>query len=235
LSRKHIFAKVRPFETIYFAMDITHLGHSSFMLKGKTATVVTDPFDPKKVGIKYPKVSADIVTVSHDHDDHNNAAAVSDVKKVISGPGEYEINEVSIIGLSSYHDAKKGEDRGRNTIYVFEMDGVRLVHLGDLGHELTEKTVDEMGEVNVLMIPVGGVYTIDSKQASEVAKSIEANIVIPMHYKTAKKDEKTFGKLEGYDAFLSEVGLSVEKEKKLKVKSSDFVTDEQKAVVLQTK
>lgn len=213
-------------------MEITYLGHSSFRLKGKSATLITDPYD-EKAG-KFPNVSADIVTISHDHHDHNQYDLVKDIKRVVSGPGEYEISEVSIIGLPSYHDEKKGEERGKNTIYVVEMDGIRIVHLGDLGHKLSEKEVEQLGSVDVLLVPVGGVYTIDPESASFVVKSIEPTITIPMHYKRGGMDDKIFGKLSSVDDFLKETGLPAEKMEKLTLKIGD-IGEEQKVVILETK
>lgn len=215
-------------------MDITFLGHASFRLKGKTAVLVTDPFAPEKVGLKYPKVNADIVTISHDHEDHNQASLVKEVKKVVAGPGEYEIQGVSIIGFASFHDNKKGQLRGKNTIYVIEMDGLRLAHLGDLGHKLNEKTVEEMGDVDVLMIPIGGVYTINASEATEVVRAIEPNITIPMHYQVKGLKKATFEKLTGLKPFLADVGLTVDKTNKLSVKPST-IEEEQKVVVLEKK
>jgi L-ascorbate metabolism protein UlaG (beta-lactamase superfamily) len=215
-------------------MDITFLGHSSFRLKGKTASLVTDPFDPRVVGFPFPKVSADIVTISHNHDDHNKAELVKDVKKVVSGPGEYEINEVSIIGISSYHDDKKGAKRGKNTIYVIEMDGLRIVHLGDLGHKLSEKFIEKVGSVDVLIIPVGGEYTIDATQAAELVRTIEPKIIIPMHFKVPKLNAQTFAKISSVEPFLTQIGIPVEKTNKLNV-SSIAIEEEQKVVLLENK
>jgi L-ascorbate metabolism protein UlaG (beta-lactamase superfamily) len=215
-------------------MDITFLGHSSFRLKGKTASLVTDPFDPKMVGLSFPKVSADIVTISHKHDDHNKAKLVKDVKKVVSGPGEYEINEVSIIGISTYHDDKKGAKRGKNTIYVIEMDGQRIVHLGDLGHKLSEKFIEKVGSVDVLMIPVGGEYTIDATQATELVRAIEPRMTIPMHFKVPKLNPETFSKLSSVEPFLTQIGLPVEKTSKLNVPVG-AIEEEQKVVLLENK
>ena len=164
-------------------MDITYLGHSSFKIKGKQASIVTDPYDSEMVGMKFPKVDADIVTISHHHADHDRGDGVSQVKKIIDGPGEYEISGVSIIGLTSFHDNKKGADRGKNTIYVIEMDNLRLLHLGDLGHVLSENQIKEIGDVDILFVPVGGFYTLDPQVAVEVLKQIGPSIVIPMHYK----------------------------------------------------
>lgn len=214
-------------------MDITYLGHSSFLLKGKTAKVVMDPYD-KEVGLKFPKVSADIVTVSHDHSDHNQADLVSGVKKVIDGPGEYEVQGISIIGIPSFHDEKKGELRGQNTIYVFEVDGLRVVHLGDLGHKLSDKHLEAIGDLDVLMIPVGGVYTIDSAVAAQMVRDIEPKITIPMHFFAPGMNKKIFGEVSGIEPFISEMGLPVENLDKLSIKANTL-GEEQKVCVLKKK
>ena len=147
-------------------MEITYLGHASFRIKGKTTTVVTDPYKPDHVGLKFPKhISADIVSVSHDHPDHNAIHQIEGAAYVVNGPGEYEIKGVGVIGLSTFHDEEKGAKRGKNTIYRIEMDGLSIVHLGDLGHTLSAEEVDSLDGVDILMIPVGGVYTIDAAKA----------------------------------------------------------------------
>lgn len=215
-------------------MDITYLGHSSFRLKGKTASLITDPFDPQMVGFSYPKVEADIVTVSHEHADHNRTDLVKNVAKTVSGPGEYEIKGVSIIGIPSFHDNKKGSLRGANTIYVIEMDKLRLVHLGDLGHKLSGDIFSDFGEIDVLVVPVGGEYTIGVSDAVEVVQEVEPEIVIPMHYKMPGMDEKTFGKLSKVDEFLNQVGMAVERTDKLSLKKENLFGD-QKVVVLERK
>jgi L-ascorbate metabolism protein UlaG (beta-lactamase superfamily) len=213
-------------------MEITFLGHASFKIKGKQAIVVTDPFDPKVVGLKFPRVQADIVTISHEHDDHSMAELVNGVRKVIDGPGEYEIKGVSILGLPSFHDDKKGNLRGKNTVYVIEMNGLRVVHLGDLGHKLSDKLIESIGEVDVLMVPVGGEYTIGASIAVQVVRAIEPRITIPMHYKMEGLNSKRFSKLAPVKPFLSELGLSVEKASRLTVKKS-ALGEEQKVVVLE--
>jgi L-ascorbate metabolism protein UlaG (beta-lactamase superfamily) len=215
-------------------MDITYLGHSSFRLKSKTASLITDPFDPKMVGLPFPKVSADIVTISHNHGDHNKANLVKDVKRVVNGPGEYEINEVSILGFASFHDDKKGKLRGRNTIYVFEMEGLRIAHLGDLGHKLSEKMIEKIGDIDILMIPVGGEYTIDASVAAEIVRAIEPTLTIPMHFKTPKHNPQTFSKLATEEPFLKELGLPVEKLNKLTV-SVGSIGEDQKIILLEAK
>lgn len=186
-------------------MDIYWYGQACFKLKGKTATVVIDPFDPK-IGLKVPKptdLEADIVLVTHQHFDHNNIAAVPNNPLVIQGPGEYESKGVIITGIGVYHDSSQGSERGKNTIYGVNIDGLNIVHVGDLGHELTEEQVQEIGETDILMIPVGGNYTIDAKTASKVVAALEPRIVIPMHYKIAGLSVE----LAGVEDFLKEMGV----------------------------
>jgi L-ascorbate metabolism protein UlaG (beta-lactamase superfamily) len=217
-------------------MDITYLGHSSFKIKTKLASVITDPFDPKMVGLKYSGAEGEIVTVSHQHADHNASEKVSGVKKVFEGPGEYEVSGVSIMGYSTFHDAKNGEERGDNTIYVIEADGLRVVHLGDLGHGLSDELIDEIGDTDVLMIPVGGFYTLGPKEAVEVVSKIEPYFVIPMHYKLPGMNAANFDKLEPVETFLKESGLPVEHLPKFSVKTEDILEDQNtKVIVLEKK
>ncbi|KKR30829.1 hypothetical protein A2715_01870 [Candidatus Woesebacteria bacterium RIFCSPHIGHO2_01_FULL_39_32] len=212
-------------------MDISYLGHASFRMKGRRASVVTDPYAPY-VGFKFPKVEADIVTISHNHEDHNQSQLVSNVKRVVAGPGEYEISGVSIIGIPSFHDEEKGAKRGTNTIYVFEIDDLRVVHLGDLGHKLSEEVLEDIGTVDILMVPVGGFYTIGPTEASDIVRNIEPTITIPMHYKVSGLDQSTFGSLAAVDDFLKEVALPTENLDKLSIKKGD-ITEEKKVVVLE--
>jgi L-ascorbate metabolism protein UlaG (beta-lactamase superfamily) len=211
-------------------MEITYFAHSSFKIKTKLATIVIDPFDPDMVGIKFPKVSADIVCVTHNHNDHNRVDLVKDVKKVINAPGEYEVSGVSIFGFSSFHDNKKGEERGKNTIYSIEVEDLCVVHLGDLGHTLPQNMIETLGEVDVLMIPVGGHVTIGSSEAVEVVKSIEPKVVVPMHYDIPSLNKDIFKDLSPVDVFLRELALPVSTEAKLVVKGP--IIEEQKVVVL---
>jgi L-ascorbate metabolism protein UlaG (beta-lactamase superfamily) len=213
------------------AMDITYLGHSSFKLRGKTASLITDPFDPKVVGLKYPSNEADIVTVSHNHPDHNQSQIIKNVRMVVEGPGEYEISGISIIGIPSFHDNKKGEERGLNTIYVFEIDGLRVAHLGDLGTDLTDEQVTALGSIDVLIIPVGGDYTIGPKDAVKIVGEIDPYFVIPMHYKVSGISSE-FSKLEPVDTFLKESGLTVEKMDKFSLKREDILEDQSTKIIL---
>lgn len=211
-------------------MEITYLGHSSFRFKTRGVTLVTDPFDSKMMGIKYPKVTADIVTISHDHDDHNAESEVKNTRKVVKGPGEYEISGISIIGLPSYHDDKKGELRGKNTIYVFEIEDYRIAHLGDLGHPLSENEISALGDINILMVPVGGEYTIGPSQAVEIVQALEPNFVIPMHFGLPDLNQEAFGKLAPIEEFLKLMALTVEETDKLTLKGE--LGEEQKIVKL---
>ena len=188
-------------------MEILPLGHSSFRIRGKTATIVTDPYDSMMVGMKFPKhIEANIVTVSHAHPDHNAVSQVEGPPFVISGPGEYEVKGVSVIGVSSFHDAENGADRGRNTMYRFDMDGVKIAHLGDLGHVLSSAVVDILDGIDILMIPVGGVFSLDAQKATQVIADIEPRIVIPMHYKTDQHNPKQFEQIAPVSDFLKAMG-----------------------------
>lgn len=217
-------------------MDIVYLGHSSFKLRGKSVSLVTDPYDSKTVGFKFPSVEADIVTVSHDHDDHNQSSLVKGTRKIIFGAGEYEIAGVSIIGISQFHDEVKGEKRGKNIVYVYEMDDLRLCHLGDLGHVPSDETVGQMGDIDVLMIPTGGFYTIGPKEAVEVVGKIDPYFVIPMHFQIKGLNQDGFSQLLPVEDFLSNSGLSVEKMQKFTIKEDDVAEDQSaKVIVLEKK
>lgn len=207
-------------------MDITYLGHSSFKIRTKSATVITDPFDPKMVGLKYAGIEGDIVTISHNHDDHSKYGLVKNVKKVVSGPGEYEIMGVSIIGISSFHDNENGQKRGPNTIYVYEADGLRLCHLGDLGHKLSEAQLAAVGDIDILMLPVGGDYTIGPKEAVSEVQAIEPRYIIPMHYQMSGLNQEVFSKLLSLEPFLTESGMQVEKLDKFQLKKEDILPDQ---------
>ena len=188
-------------------MEVTWLGHSCFRVRGKDVTLVTDPFGPQ-LGYSLGKINAQIVTISHDHPGHNNAAAVGGNPRVLRGPGEYEISDVLITAVASYHDQERGKQFGRNTIYLFHIDDLLVCHLGDLGHLLTDEQQEEISDVDILMIPVGGNHTINAAQAAEVVSQVEPRIILPMHYATPA----TEGTLEGLDPvekFCREMGAEV--------------------------
>jgi L-ascorbate metabolism protein UlaG (beta-lactamase superfamily) len=191
-------------------------------------TVITDPFD-KETGLKLPNYEADIVTVSHDHHDHNNVSALRGNPFVINCAGEYDVKNVLIEGIDSYHDANNGSDRGANLIFRFEIDDISVVHLGDLGQVLDSTQLEKLAGTDILLIPVGGKYTLDAQKAVEVISQIEPRIVIPMHYKTP--DLKI--EIEGVDKFIKEIGLTPSYEEKLKVSKKDLPQEDMELVILQ--
>ncbi|RLC39242.1 MBL fold metallo-hydrolase [Candidatus Falkowbacteria bacterium] len=211
-------------------MIITWIGHSCFKIQNKTGpdgiTVVTDPFD-KKIGLKPPSFEADIVTVSHGHDDHNNIKALRGKPFIITSAGEYDTKGVSIQGIESFHDEKGGKERGLNIIYRIEVDDISIAHLGDIGHILDNKQLDVLAGTDILLIPVGGKYTIDAKKAAEIVSQIEPRIVIPMHYKVPglKID------IDGVDKFIKEIGLKPTEEEKLKITKKDLPQEDMELVV----
>jgi L-ascorbate metabolism protein UlaG (beta-lactamase superfamily) len=214
-------------------MEITFIGHSCFKLKGKDISLVIDSFDPKATGYKLPKLEADVVLITHDHPGHNYKVGVNNYELLIDSPGEYEIRNVFIHGIPVFHDASQGSERGENTMYVIEIDGFTLLHLGDLGHELSKDILEKIPDIDVLMIPVGGRHTIDAETAVKVISSIEPGIVIPMHYQNGQPTEisKDLAKL---DKFLEEIGAekSTKKEDKLKLTSRSDIPNETTVMIL---
>ncbi len=187
-------------------MEITWYGHSCFRLTERNmATVVTDPFDNKSIGYFPLKLKADIVTVSHDASGHNNTDVVKGTSHVITGPGEFEIGGVFITGVQTDGSgaAKKSKERVRNTLYVFDYDGLTVAHLGDLMQVPTQTEVEALGTVNVALVPVGGGGGLNAAKAAEVISVLEPNIVVPMHYSTP--DTKL--SLDSLNKFLKEMGL----------------------------
>ncbi len=168
-------------------MKIEWLGHSCFKLTESTGTtIVTDPFDKEIVGFDMTKTTADVVTCSHQHKDHNAIVRIDGEPLVLSECGFWEVKGVDISSVLSYHDDRLGKKRGENKIFKFRMDGVDLCHMGDIGEDCTVRLADGIGSVNVLMIPVGGNYTIDAKQAKKYVDIMMPDVVIPMHFKTSK-------------------------------------------------
>ena len=212
-------------------MEITYIGHSCFKIKGKDLSLVIDPYDAK-IGYKLPKMDADVVLCSHNHFDHSNASAISGSRFLIDSLGEYEISGVFINGLATFHDNTDGSKRGKNIIYSMDIDGFNLLHLGDLGHELTDDTLEHLGTVDILMIPVGGFYTIDAETAAKVISSIEPGIVLPMHYKTP--DGTGVTDIVGVEKFLDEMGVAktVQRLEKLKISSRSDIPEETEIIVL---
>jgi len=210
-------------------------GQSCFQIevsnsRDHSADIVIDPFD-EATGLKLPNLSADIVLITHDHHDHNNVKGVKGEPFVIKGPGEYEIKEVFIHGIPSFHDDKEGKERGKNTIYLIEAEDLRFCHLGDIGQkELTDEQLEKIDAVDVLMIPVGGTYTIDSSEAQKIISQIEPRIVIPMHYALPKLK----GEYDDVSKFLKTMGKpSITAQDKLIVKESTLPKDGMEIVVLE--
>ena len=182
-------------------MEISWLGHSCFQLRGKNVTLITDPFSPQ-LEHSLGKINAPIVTISHNHPGHNFAGGIDGDPRIVRGPGEYEISDVLITGVASYHDNKHGQELGRNTIYVIHMDDLIVCHLGDLGHILQEEQLEEVADADVLLIPIGGQHTINATQAAEVISQVEPHIVIPMHYSPSIGDVPN-----PLDKFCREMGI----------------------------
>ncbi|MHB1296639.1 MAG: MBL fold metallo-hydrolase [Anaerolineae bacterium] len=183
-------------------MEITWYGQACFRLKSRGQSVVTDPYGPD-VGLKLPRLSASVVTVSHPHEDHNHVQAVKGPTYVISGPGEYEVEGIFVIGVSTFHDAKQGQEYGRNTAYLIEFEDLTICHLGDLGHVLTQEQVEQLSNIDVLLIPVGGRTTLTGSKAAEVVNLLEPRVVIPMHYKIPGLTAQ----IDGPNRFLKEMGV----------------------------
>ncbi len=192
-------------------MEIKYLGHSSFLIKTKTTKLVTDPYDSEMVGLKFPKTEADIVTISHNHKDHNqmkNVVGINGIDPlIIDMPGEFEKMGIRVFGFQSFHDKTKGSERGENILYKFEAEGVSILHCGDLGFIPEDSFIDTLGEVDILMVPIGGFYTIDSDEAVQLVKKIEPSIVIPMHYNHSKLNQKNFSQLMGVNEFTKKFGV----------------------------
>jgi L-ascorbate metabolism protein UlaG (beta-lactamase superfamily) len=165
-------------------VTIKWFGHSCFLISlDDKVKIVTDPFD-NSVGYPMPDVSADICVVSHDHFDHNCVSVVKGNPEVVKGGGTKKVRDVNFCGVGAFHDEKKGSLRGEDTIFVWELGGIKFAHVGDLGTELSPAQIKEMGSVDVLFVPTGGYYTIDAATADKVVSSLNPRVVIPMHYKT---------------------------------------------------
>lgn len=215
-------------------MEIKYLGHSSFLLSNKKVRIVTDPFDSHMVGLPFPKVEADVVTISHQHQDHNFSSNVVGNPVVFDLPGMYEKQEAVISGYASFHDTTDGKDRGINTLFKIEFDDISILHCGDLGTSNISHIAEEIGEIDILLVPTGGFYTISAKEAASVVKEIDPYIVIPMHYKTPQHSTVSFEKLDPVDTFISEMGMTMpEKVSKLTV-NRDMFTESLQVIVMQS-
>jgi L-ascorbate metabolism protein UlaG (beta-lactamase superfamily) len=205
-------------------------GHACFELQGKGVTIVTDPF--KGIGISEPKAAADIVLCSHSHQDHNNVKPVLGKEgEVLEGfVGSKKVKGVTIKGVAAFHDEAKGSKRGKNSIYAFALDGVQFCHLGDLGHELSSATVEEIGNVDVLFVPTGGYFTIGPETATTVCEQLKPKIIIPMHYRMPKLPSM-FDLLKTVDDFL-QGKKNIEKMKKPVVNVEEGKLPKEKKIIV---
>jgi L-ascorbate metabolism protein UlaG (beta-lactamase superfamily) len=207
-------------------MEISWLGHSCFQLRGKNVTLITDPFAPQ-LGYSLGKISAPIVTISHNHPGHNYAGGVDGGPRIVRGPGEYEISDVLITGVASYHDNKHGQELGRNTIYLIHMDDLVICHLGDLGHILQEEQLEEVADADILLVPIGGQHTINATQAAEVISQVEPHIVIPMHFSPPIDDVPN-----PLDKFCREMGIeAINPQPKLSITRSALPAETQVVIL----
>lgn len=211
-------------------MNINWYGQSCFRIEAKEGSVLIDPFS-KEIGLKPPKIKDDLILVSHQHRDHNNTGDANPEAIIIDGPGEYEKMGVAVKGILSYHDNEEGKERGLNTIYTIKAEEMTVCHLGDLGqNELTNEQIESIGDVDILMIPIGGTYTLNYEKAIKVIGQIEPKIIIPMHYKI--KDLKI--ELDGPEKFVKELGLAPEKTDKYKIVKKNLPPEEVKLVLLES-
>lgn len=213
-------------------MNLIWYGQSCFTIKSKDKIIVIDPFD-KKTGLKQPKLKADILLVSHEHPDHADTSIVKkahDELKTISEPGEYEFGGIYIQAIRAYHDDKEGKERGETLMFTIRMEDMVIAHLGDLGQiELSEDQLEELNGVDILLVPVGGVYTIDGNQAAKIVAQIDPRIVIPMHYNIPGLKVK----IGDASTFLAEEGAKgIEPKDELKIEKRNLPAEEREAVVL---
>jgi len=210
-------------------LEITWLGHSCFRLKGKAVNIVTDPCPPS-LGYSIGKLPADIVTISHPHTGHTFIQTITGEFRVLQGPGEYELKNTFVTGISTWHDQVKGENLGKNTVYILEIDGLILCHLGDIGHLPSPELTEEIGDIDILFIPVGGISTLSGTLAAEMVRRLTPKLVIPMHYRTPVLTRD----LEPVDRFLKELGLKeTPRQPKLSVTRSSLPVNTPQVIVLE--
>jgi L-ascorbate metabolism protein UlaG (beta-lactamase superfamily) len=183
-------------------MEITWYGRACFRLRGRDATVISDPCPPA-TGFVAGKHDVDLLTISHDHADHAYTRSIT-AGLTLTRPGEYEFRDLLVIGIRTFHDGERGAQRGENVVFAVEIDGVHVCHLGDLGHLLTEEQLAELGPIDVLLVPAGGQFTISPAEAAEVVAQVSPRIVIPMHYAVNGASQD----LLGPEKFLHEMGVA---------------------------
>ncbi|MFA5722379.1 MAG: MBL fold metallo-hydrolase [Candidatus Paceibacterota bacterium] len=209
-------------------MIIQWFGHSFFRLDTKNKVIAIDPYSEAATGLKPSRFKADVLLITHQHEDHNNKNVIMGDPFVLEGPGEIETGGICIEGLSSFHDKKRGQEKGENTIYLLESEDITICHLGDLGEpKLKEETLEKVANTDILLIPVGGTYTIDYEEAISFINQIEPKIIIPMHY--ALPGLKI--KLDPLDKFIKSISKKPEVMDKLVIKKNNL-PDEAKLIVL---
>jgi L-ascorbate metabolism protein UlaG (beta-lactamase superfamily) len=207
-------------------MEITWYGRACFRLKGRDATVITDPCPPS-TGFVAGKHDVDLLTLSHDHADHTYTRSIT-AGLTLKRPGEYEFHDLLVAGIGTFHDAVGGQERGRNVIFSFEVDGVHIAHLGDLGHLLSEEQLTELGPIDVLLVPAGGMFTVTPAEAAEVVSQISPKIVIPMHFAIDGGSTD----LQPVDKFLQEMAVSEPIRQPKAVVTPSSVPDETQVILL---
>lgn len=213
-------------------MNISWYGQSCFRIQSKDLTLFTDPFN-KSIGLRPPFGSANIVTVSHNHPDHDNHEVLKGNYFLVDSAGEYEVQKIAIKGIDSFHDNAQGKERGGNVIYSMEVEDIKICHLGDFGQaDFTNGQLEKIGQVDVLFIPIGGIGTLDWKGAQDIINEIEPRIVIPMHFKI-KGLTGEFSKLDTAERFCKENGVSIsEAVDKLSLKKKELPQDEARTVIM---
>lgn len=206
-------------------MKISFLGHACFLIESEGIKIVTDPYD-SQIGFPLPSVSADIVTVSHSHFDHSATAAVGGNPTIIKSVGESVQKGVKILGVQAYHDSAQGAERGPDIIFKFTLEGINLCHLGDLGHILSQEQIEQIGPVDILMIPTGGVFSLDGQKAKEVVAELKPTIILPMHF----KEEGLNFELEPVENFLKIADMTSTNQDYLEINSRDALG--QKRIIL---
>ena len=215
-------------------MQIVWKGQACFSIaitrgKQEPVKILIDPFE-ESLGLKLPSQEADIVLVTHSHFDHNNVKVVEGDPFIIDSPGEYEVKSVFVQGIATFHDDVEGKERGLNTVYTITAEGITLCHMGDFGQkELTPEQVEKIGQVHVLLIPVGGTYTINGREAGKIISQIEPKIIIPMHYALPKLKPN----LAKVDEFLQAMGKKgLEPQAKLSLKARDVAGEKEEAEIV---